>query len=151
MLLRGNDTTEFELKVVGYQFPHLAHEQYDSDWLNIRIRVKLSQGTWTATDPSLLTWELVSLIEWLESIADSNRVDSEASFMEPNLRFELIEEEPKRLRIYFELESRPSWAPHDGAGMDDLWAEFEVEEEELRDAAASLREDLKRYPIRVGH
>ena len=151
MILRGDDNTEFEMSVVGYQFPHLAHEQYDSDWLNVKIRVKLSQGTWTTTDPSLLTWELVSLTEWLESIADSKRVDSEESFMEPNLRFELIEEEPKRLRVYFELESRPSWAPHDGAGMGDLWAEFEVGEAELRDAVASLREDLKRYPIRVGY
>ena len=151
MLLRGIDNTEFEMKVVGYQFPHLEHEQYDSDWLNIKIRVKLPQGSWTAIDPSLLTRELVSLTEWLESIADGKRVDSEESFIEPNLRFELLEEEPKRLRVYFELESRPSWAPFDGAGMDDLWAEFEINAEELREAAASLGEDLKQFPTRVGH
>ncbi len=151
MLLIGNDNTEFEMKVVGYQFPHLEHEQYDSDWLSIMIRVKLPQGSWTAIDPSLLTWELVGLTEWLESIVDGKRVESEESFMEPNLRFELIEEEPKKLRVYFELESRPGWAPYDGAGMNDLWAEFEINAEEIRAAAASLREDLKRFPIRVGH
>ena len=61
MLLRGIDGTEFEMEVVSYQFPHLEHEQYDSDWLNIKIRVRMSQGYWTSTDPSLLTWELARL------------------------------------------------------------------------------------------
>jgi hypothetical protein len=151
MLLRGNNNTEFEMKVVGYQFPHLEHEKYDSDWLNLSIRVKLPKGSWTAVDPCLLTWELAGLTDWLESIADGKPVDSEESFMEPNLRFELIENEPKKLKVYFELESRPSWAPYDGAGMDDMCAEFEINKEELRDAAASLREDLKQFPTRVGH
>ncbi len=71
--------------------------------------------------------------------------------MEPNLRFELIETEPKKLKVYFELESRPSWAPYDSAGMEDLWAEFEINKEELREAAASLQEDLKQFPTREGH
>lgn len=139
------------MKVVGYQFPHLENERYDSDWLNVRIRVKLPEVSWVATDPSLLTWELERLIEWLESIADGERVNAEESFTEPNLRFELIEEEPKRLRVYFELESRPGWAAYDAARMDDLWVEVEIDAEKLKESAASLREDLKRFAIRVGH
>src|SRR5438128_6537496 len=151
MLLSGPLATEFEMNVVGYQFPHLENAEYDSDWLNIKIRVQLAQGSWTATDPSLLTWELASLAEWLESIAEGKPVALEESFLEPNLRFELSEGETKRLRVYFELESRPAWAPYDGAGMDDLWAELIVKPEELRQAAASLRDDLNRFPIRVGY
>ncbi len=149
MLLKNGDNTEFEMKVVGYQFPHIENEEYDSNWLNIMIRVKLPQGSWTATDPSLLTWELISLTEWLEKIAEGKRVEPEKSFMEPELRFELIEEENKKLRVYFECSSRPSWAPYDSAGMDDLYAEFGINENELRKAAGALREDLKRFPVRV--
>lgn len=139
------------MEVAGYQFPHLEHEEYDSDWLKINIRVRLPEGSWTSTDPSLLTWEVASLAQWLESIAEGVSAESEQSFLEPNLRFELMQSEPKTLRVYFELESRPPWAPSDGAGMDDLFAEFAVNPDDLRDAASALREDLKRFPVRVGY
>jgi len=151
MLLTGTEGTMFEMQVVGYQFPHLEHEDYDSDWLNIKIRVTLAEGSWTSTDPSLLTWELASLAQWLESIAAGISVEPEEDFLEPNLRFELSKTDPKRLRVYFELESRPPWSPGDGAGLEDLWAEFEINSEELRKAADSLRTDLIRFPVRVGH
>jgi hypothetical protein len=151
MLLKGSDGEEFEMEVAGYQFPHLEQEQDDSDWLKIKISVRLREGSWTSTDPSLLTWELTSLAQWLESIAEGASVESEESFLEPNLRFEITQSEAKTLRVYFELESRPPWAPSDGAGMDDLFAEFAVNPDDLRDAASSLREDLKRFPVRVGY
>lgn len=152
MRLTSGDST-FEFQVIGYQFPHLKSEPYDADWLNIRIDVKLHKRSWTSTDPSLLTWELASLIEWLDSIADGKAVESEESFMEPNLRFELTGEESRNLRVYFEVESRPTWAPSDGAGMDvdDLWAEFPIDREELKAATASLREYLHKFPTRVGY
>lgn len=146
----SSDGTTFEMEVVGYQFPN-SKEQYDADWLNSRIAVRVPQGSWTSTDPSLLTWELASLIEWLESVAKGEPVDPEVSFTEPNLRFELHGTEPLLLRIYFELESRPGWAPADGAGMDDLWAEFPIDESELMAGAASLRKYLAWYPIRLGY
>jgi hypothetical protein len=75
----------------------------------------------------------------------------EESFLEPNLRFELTPSEPHRLRGYFELESRPPWAPGDGAGMEDSWEEFEINPEDLKKSVNSLREDLTRFPLRVGH
>jgi hypothetical protein len=149
MLLKTDDT-EFEMAIVGYQFPHLEHEPYDADWLRVNIRVKHPRGSWSSLDACLLTWEGVHLAEWLESVAGGKDVDSDESFLEPNLRFELLSDGLNKLRVYFELESRPSWAPHDGAGMDDLWLEFDVNADELRNAAASLRADLHRFPVRVG-
>ncbi len=146
MLIKNKDKSSFDMKVMGYQFPDLANEQYDSDWLNIKIDVSIPMGSWTSTDPSLLTWEVADLAKWLESIAEGRSVDAEESFMEPNLRFELIEAGQKKLRIYFELESKPSWAQED----DTLWADFEVDADDLRKAATSLREDLMRFPTRVG-
>ncbi len=151
MLLKGIDNSEVELMVVGYQFPQLKHEQYDSDWLNISIRVKHPRGNWTTTDPCMLTWEVAHLSEWLESIARNEPVDSEESFMEPNLRFELRREPLAKLRVYFELECRPPWADaYESGKMKDIWLEFDVDSEDLRNAAASLRADLMRFPVRVG-
>ena len=41
----------------------------------------------------------------------------------PNLSFELVRVDRARaeLRAYFELESRPPWAPSDWAGLRDVW------------------------------
>ena len=150
MELKGAANMEFELKVVGYQFPHLQHEPYDSDWLKINIRVKHPRGSWSSTDPCLLTYELASLIEWLESIVNDEPVDSEIDFIEPNLHFALLTDGTKKLRVYFELECRPSWAPADEAGLDDLWVEFEVTPESLKSAAENLRLQLQRFPVRAG-
>ena len=149
MLLSGDDSNEVELKVVGYQFPQLEHEEYDSDWLRIHIRVTHPRGTWSSTDACLLTWEAAGLANWLHAIANGESVDEEESFMEPNLRFHLLENGSK-LRLYFELECRPSWAPSDGAGMDDLWVDLDANSQQLVNAAESLRADLERFPVRVG-
>ena len=42
------------LNIVGYQYPHPPHERYDSDWLDIEIRVIDRQGDWSSTDPIML-------------------------------------------------------------------------------------------------
>ena len=141
-----------ELNIVGYEFPELENEPYDSDWLNITIRVEHPRGSWTSTDPSLLTDEVERLAEWLEAVADGQSVDVEASFLEPNLNFVLVDSDgAKKVRVYFELESRPSWAAASWAGLADLWVEFAVVPEVLRSAAASLRSQLKRFPPRAGN
>ncbi len=148
MLLSGDDSNRFELSVVGYQFPHLENEEYDSDWLRIHIQVNHPRGTWTSTDSCLLTWEVERLVEWFTSIAKGNPIADDEDFIEPNLRFELLDDR-SRMRVYFELECRPSWAPSDGAGMNDLWVDLNANAQELRNGAASLRADLEQFPIRV--
>jgi len=148
MLLSGEDSNRIELTVVGYQFPSVENEEYDSDWLSITIRVNHPRGTWTSTDSCLLTWEVARLAEWLAAIANGDDAVDEEDFIEPNLRFQLLDNR-SRLRVYFELECRPSWAPSDGAEMNDLWVDLNVNAQELRNAASSLHAALERFPIRV--
>jgi len=88
------------------------------------------------------------LVEWLRRVANETAEEDEISFLEPNLRFEIVDGLPKKIRAYFELESRPSWAQSDGAGMDDLWVEFELKSNELFAAADSLENDLQKFPRR---
>ncbi len=103
MNLEGKNA-KLQLNIAGYEFPGLENVPYDSDWLNIRIRVEHPRGSWTSTDPSLLTDEVERLIDWLEAVADGQSVDVETSFLEPNLNFVLVEG-AKKVRVYFELES----------------------------------------------
>ena len=148
MILSGNDGNRLELRVAGYQFPHLENKEYDSDWLRIDIQVEHPRGSWTSIDACLLTWELAQLADWFVAIAHGNTFDHAQDFIEPNLRFQLLDS-PSRMRVYFELECRPPWAPSDGAGMNDLWVDLDVNAQELTSAATALRADLERFPIRV--
>ncbi len=150
MKLSEDENTEFELEIIGYQFPHLENEPYDSDWLNITICVKHPHGSWTATDPSLMTDEVQDLIHWLEAIADGQTVSPDCYFTEPNLQFQLPNNDANKLRVYFDLECRPSWAKSTFKDDDELWVEFSVTPEILRDAAQSLRLQLQKFPTRAG-
>jgi hypothetical protein len=140
-----------ELTFLGYQFPHLATEEYDSNWLNIRVRVQHPQGRWSAQDACLLTYEAAALADWLDAVALSREQEAEHGFLEPNLLFQVRTEDPSTrvLRVYFELELRPNWAPYDGAPEEDLFLDFPAEPAQLSAAAESLRAQLTRYPQRA--
>lgn len=143
-----NELNRFEMKFVGYQFPGDNFDVYDNNWLLVSISVDHPSGSWKTTDACLLTWEAAGLAEWFRDIADGQEVESEESFMEPNLRFEIDNDNNRKLRVYFELECRPDWAPSDGAGMDDLWVEFEINSRDISAAADAIEKDLIRYPQR---
>lgn len=54
MLLVTVDGSEFELTVVGYQFPQAMNA--GDDWLVLHIRMKTGVGLWEGKDP-VLVWE----------------------------------------------------------------------------------------------
>jgi hypothetical protein len=54
-LLARKSGGRFELAILGYQFPAIVDDEWDSNWLNIRIHVQMEPGAWSATDPSLTT------------------------------------------------------------------------------------------------
>jgi len=90
MKLKTLEGMAFELEIVGYQFPHMETEEYDSNWLMIRIDVSHPKGGWASTDPSLLTYEVADLAEWLEAVYNGESVDPEMVIIEPNLEFQLV-------------------------------------------------------------
>ena len=151
MILRGRDLSAFELRVAGYQFPGFSGDEFDANWLIVEGRVaQVGERTWEFRDPSLLTWEVERLSNWLEALASSKAVDDGEDFIEPNLRFEVVEssEGTITLRVNFELESRPPWFFADAAGMNDLWIDLRVDNDDLRAAAEGLRRELARFPAR---
>lgn len=119
----------------------------DVNWLNIRLSVRGPDRSWTAIDPCLDTWEVARLAQWFEAIAAGNAVDCDAFFTEATVRFALLEDDPKKLRVYF----WPGWAPSDGASTEDedVFIECHASAEALHAAAASLRAQLKKFPIRA--
>jgi len=152
MQLVGPNGDQFRLRIVGYQFPSKVDDEYDSNWLRVEIQATVRGRSWQSIDACLLTWELTSLIDWIEHIAAGKNADREVRFLEPNLSFTLNQKQGDRVcfSVFFELESRPSWASAKGAPESDLWAELECSSRELQAWSAELREQLKKFPVRAG-
>jgi len=114
------------------------------------VDVSHPRGHWSATDPSLLTYEVARLAEWLRSVARGDAPEREESFMEPNLLFQVVDTAlGPALRVLFGLELRPSWAGSDVAGVGDVFVEFPLRALDLRQAADSLVDQLQHFPQRA--
>jgi len=173
MILAGPNG-QLELAIRGYEFPHIKNDWWDSNWLTIRIRARDSRGeSWERTGPFLTTFEIEELATWFlavvaeapminrETLRESSRQHAPGfpnlrlfdsiDFMEPNLRFALVERsrDLAGVRVYFELEARPPSAPDQGAGMEDLWIDLNVSASDLKAAALTLRSELRAFPIRA--
>jgi hypothetical protein len=148
MKIFGVDDQSVELKITDYQFPNQSvSDQYDRNWLMICIDVKSKLGHWRTSDPSLLTWEVLELINWLYDISNNIEVKwNPLEFIEPNLSFILIkgEDDKRCLRIKFDLESRPESAKDDI----DYFVDCQLTNEALRQMAQGLKIELKKYPQR---
>lgn len=150
MQIFGNNGNIFKLSILGYQFPEMKSEAYDSNWLIIEVDVTCSQGAWIAQNPCLLTYEVARLANWFEAIASETNTKSIQKFIEPNLEFHFIDSPPEKcLRIYFELELRPEWAAWEQGIMKDLWVDFPLSDLDLNQIANSLRSQLCKYPQRA--
>ena len=151
MRLERADGCYFELEVVGYEFPASETEEYDSNWLMIRIDVKHPLGSWSATDPSLLTYEMGRLADWLDEIRSGSRSQPDEYFTEPNLEFHVAAGDggEESLRVCFALECRPPWASRDLSEDEEHFLDFPLAGVDLAGASGSLREQLSTYPQRA--
>jgi hypothetical protein len=151
MRLRGREGNELALSLVGYQFPDETVDPWDSNCLLVSVRVVTPNGTWEVVDPCLTTWEARQVALWLSAVARGAMVRPTSTLSEPNLtaRVGLDPLNPSRfqLRVCFELENRPPWAPTVAGGRN-LCVDLDVGAADLASAAASLRGDLARFPQR---
>jgi len=141
MHFRGEHGASLELEIVGYQFPVIENEPYDSNWLVISGRGTSDAKSWTFSDPCLLTREVAALADWLEARSRSGKGAGKIGFIEPNLYFRW---KKGVLRVDFEIECRPPWAKD----VSEFYLLFSPSPEELASAAASLREQLRKHPAR---
>jgi hypothetical protein len=147
----SNDNSSIELRIVNYQYPDNSRDQYDADWLRIEGVVTHPSGNWRFCDPCLLTWEAFALAQWLDFWDGNSGVNAAIKFIEPNISFSKTNASlGSVLRIRFELESRPPWSKKKFVGESDLWLDFPLDPSRAANAAQILRNQLKRFPIRVG-
>jgi hypothetical protein len=151
--MRLYDANGYELKLtlVGYQFPEMTCEPYDSNWLVIDVDVTTPHRSWRASDPCLLTYEVEQLARWLEQAADGTPDNRVCRFIEPCLQFELhdCEGDEPSLRVVFDLELRPDWQTERARQRDNVWIDLQVDRQKLLLSAQALREQLAQFPQRA--
>jgi hypothetical protein len=149
MLFTGVDNQTVELRIVNYQFPKINDGTWDANWLNIHLIVKSSVGNWETVDACLITWEVHSLITWLDQLSNNKSpIDSEMNFTEPNISFQLLNEynsEKKTFRIKFDLDCRPRSATDDK----EYYVDIIADSQELERLALELKKELAKFPERT--
>lgn len=142
------DNQYVELKIIGYQFPGNTNDEYDRNWLNIFFNVNSNLGNWQCVDPSLLTFELEELIDWFITLSRNEEPKYILQeFIEPNLSWQLMndwKEEDKKIRMNFDLESKPKSANEE----DKYFVDFSANKDELIRIATDLKNELARFPYR---
>ena len=148
IIFSGIDSQTVELKISNYQFPDNQDGDWDGNWLNIFLKVDSKAGKWQTTDPSLTTWEVQEIIDWLGKLSKDCEPEYRLmTFTEPNLSFELLNEpteKQKLIRLRFELESKPKSAKDGKYYYVDLLAD----NDELQSYMKGLKDELSVYPER---
>lgn len=128
----------FALKIAAYQFPGAR----DDDWLVIVGEVRLASGEWSFRDPSLTTFEIARLADWLEALAAGVPTQDWVDIVEPNINF--TRTSPTTIRVSFWIECAPDWAKAGGV-RPGLTLPID---DRLAVAAAQLRAQLVHFPHR---
>ncbi|WP_438503489.1 WapI family immunity protein [Deinococcus alpinitundrae] len=165
MILREGEVV-VELSVEDYQFPHIQDEEWDADWVFIRLQLQVGEHQWERTDPALTTFELENLAAWLQEVAQHadvfgswkhNRLSTACFFTEPNLTFKAysghVSGQPVTLRLFLTHEFLPSFKQHLpnhslNEDIQEVYLEFGVDEAQLRILSDQIRQDLRRFPVR---
>ncbi|MEU7963987.1 hypothetical protein AB0D09_11045 [Streptomyces sp. NPDC049097] len=68
-MLLSDLATRVELGPLGYEFPVVRGDVHDDNWLVITGAVTTPEGSWSFTDPCLLTDEAREVAAWLRGVA----------------------------------------------------------------------------------
>ncbi|MFD0211091.1 hypothetical protein ACFVH9_18640 [Streptomyces hirsutus] len=146
-MLLSDHASSVELRPLSYQFPVVQGDSYDDNWLVISGTVATPEGSWSFTDPCLLTQEARQVSAWLRAVASGalevtgpdaeGRLSPDTWFVEPVLAMSLAARTDRGavIRVHLSLEAAPPWRQgDDGADIYQYFVELQV------DAAALLHE-----------
>ena len=139
--------SEFSLHVDGYQLLKPVGEDFDDNWLILKMAVATPERRWNGQGSYLLTFELNHFIDRLKAWASDGNVEEALTFTAADLAFGKGRSGPDliNLRVGFDLDCNPD--PQRRAGIP-LWVPFQVTPAELREFAGELEKESAAYPER---
>ncbi|MET9131806.1 WapI family immunity protein [Streptomyces antibioticus] len=150
-----------DLRPLRYQFPTVGGDPYDDNWLIIGGSATTPDGSWSFSDPCLLTHEARAVAAWLRSVAagavavsgpdDDGELSPDTWFVEPVLAFSLAARDDAGavLRVHLSLEAAPPWQQvDDGADIYQFFVEVRLDKAALVHAADEWEVALASFPTR---
>lgn len=161
-MLLNDPASSVDLRPVRYQFATVLGDSYDDNWLVIDGTVMTPEGSWSFTDPCLLTDEARQVSAWLRAVAagivDVTEPDAEGElspdtwFIEPVVAFSLAdrsEDGTAVIRVHLSLEAAPPWQQgDDGADIHQYVVEVRTDAAALLHAADQWDLSLVAFPPR---
>ena len=143
MLLKSDDGAEFELALIEERLPDVQDGFGDAAPLTITFRVATQNEAWEETSPCLNTFEVRTLLDWLEAVGGGTPDEAEVELLQPGLRFLVIKDQGEKvtLRIGFDVKDRPEELVFD-APTDADHVDLKLDRSQIRAAAESLRRDM---------
>src|SRR5258708_6660247 len=162
MRLEGSDgVSALELTIAGYEFPDDLSDRDTANWLEFDLRVRTPHGQGTSRVGCMHTWDVSELADYLDALGARRfwlRGVPVPLFPEPNLQLGcsvlLAALRPHRvtLHVSFILERPGEWQMDDAPAAESTHyigkMDLKVPRVALREAAASLRAELRRFPVR---
>ena len=140
---------QFELEVLGYEFPGITDDVWDSEWLVVAGRASCAKGGWEFRGPCLQTFEVASLASWFRKLHLAGPW-REMSFYEPVLRFERVEEPSGDvLLVWLAQEAAPPWATDDEKYGPGFPVRLPFSSVDFSAAAEVLEKMISRFPVRA--
>lgn len=156
MILRDdNSKWVFEMRIIGYQYTDQEEvSDFDSKWLRQSFKVSYQKKEWQWVSSSLILEEVPQLIDWLCAIANNEEVKTNIDFIEPDIRFELVQRDNEWATIrvclarnwgFRKHSFKEHWkaSSHIEYETDEVCQDFKVHLSSLLLAANSLIDDLK--------
>jgi hypothetical protein len=130
------------LSILDYQFPvKKGMDNFDANWLTVKIEYTLNEESQTWTDNCLLSDELESLTEDIDAIIEDKETGMITEFMEPYLKFAIT-----RVGDIFAVQIRFVYDTSDG------WKEVYISQgmsrDELKKLNVGLRSLSEQFPFR---
>ena len=139
--------SEFHLEVDDYQLLKPVGEDFDDNWLVLKMSVETPERRWNGHGPYLTTFEMNHLVNRLKAWCAGGAEEEVLKFTVPNLAFakspsgrDLV-----ALRLGFDLDCHPD--PQGKAG-NPLWVQFDVTPAELQEFAGTLEKEIAAFPER---
>lgn len=148
MLLKSVDGSTFELQILGYEFPHNEDDEYDSNWLIVRIVAKNAENTWETVEACMDTYGAQELYNWLDVIVNGSEthLQLKKGFLEHELNFELISSTSQHLSI--RVRCRFHRVLKGYLYLIRTAFDYQLEREQLRQAAQVWLSEIQQFPTR---
>lgn len=145
MLLKSEDGKEFELSLIDEPLADPQDGFGDVDAMVIAFRVATGDEDWEETAPSINTFELDTLADWLDSVASGSHDEAEVDLLGPELNFQVVKDTRDwvQIRIRFRLDDRPEEMAMDAETTEARHVDLRLTREAIAAGAARLREELR--------